>query len=159
MKKISLLFSLMFSVMLSSQEAPSVRPDAPMSGHLSYIQRVERGFGQRQEPRWAGDRPDWLREEEREGKTQRIEIVITGDMRNRMQFRGGMQQRPFRQSMDRFSQHGRKQLVPRNKKMSDGNDFRKPRGMQSNRSFHGPRSQGSVYQHRQNFSRNVQKSK
>lgn len=45
-------------------------------GPIPYEQRIERGFGQREEPRWAGDRPGWMRREESNRQIQRQELTI-----------------------------------------------------------------------------------
>jgi len=48
-----------------------VRPD-----RLPYMERLERGFGQIREPRFAGDRPEWLKKEESDKRVQRLEITV-----------------------------------------------------------------------------------
>ena len=51
---------LAFGTTTFAQEETKVEKVRPQQ--QSYEQRVERGFGQRQEPRWAGDRPGWMRQ-------------------------------------------------------------------------------------------------
>jgi hypothetical protein len=90
MKKLSiiLLGLLASGTFLFAQEENKVEKVRPYP--MSYEQRVERGFGQVFEPLWAGDRPAWIRREESNRQTQRVEITVThrGPM-NRGEFRQG----------------------------------------------------------------------
>lgn len=66
-----------------------VRPE-----RMPYMERLERGFGQMREPRFAGDRPEWMKKEEADKRVQKLEITIEhrgprGPMMNRGGFRGG----------------------------------------------------------------------
>jgi len=84
---VGLLTTGTFQFAQEETKAEKIRP-SPMS----YEQRVERGFGQLFEPLWAGDRPGWLRREESDRQTQKVEITIIhrGPM-NRGEFRQGLQ--------------------------------------------------------------------
>jgi len=89
MKKLSLLLVglLAFGTITFAQEENKVEKIRPYP--QSYEQRVERGFGQRHGPRWAGDKPEWMqnrgpammRNQEQRGRGPMV--------MNRGEFRGG----------------------------------------------------------------------
>jgi hypothetical protein len=59
--KTPIIFAILMALTTSAfaQNASDQRP--LRQGPISYEQRVSRGFGQLEEPRWAGDRPAWMR--------------------------------------------------------------------------------------------------
>lgn len=78
-----------------AQETNPQPPVTDKNAPVSYEKRVEHGFGQLREPRFAGDKPEWLKQEEADKRIHRSEVkIITESPNGKPMFRG--QGRQFR---------------------------------------------------------------
>jgi hypothetical protein len=106
--KLSLIMSGIFmtSALIFCQDTNDNKQTTVGRPSISYEKRVEHGFGQLQEPRWAGDRPEWLRQEEADKRISRSEITInhrnvSDDTVGGQRFRGDRRNGPM---VSRFGQ-------------------------------------------------------
>lgn len=60
---LAIFVMLAIASMASGQEKVIPQPEPkPLDRSMTYEKRIEHGFGQVQEPRWAGDKPQWMRQ-------------------------------------------------------------------------------------------------
>jgi hypothetical protein len=118
-----------------AQETNAPEQKQVRQGPVPYETRVAHGFGQRQEPRWAGDRPGWLKQEEADKRVQRSEITVNHRGPMGPMFRGGQQGGPRGPMMGQ----GRGQGGPRHFAFNRGPEGKGPRGpmMGQGRQFRG----------------------
>lgn len=131
MKLTFILVILMATNIFVFGQGTNAPEQRPFDRTISYEERVARGFGQRQEPRWAGDKPAWMR---------RGEQAQRGPMGP--QFRGG-QGGPRGPMMGQ----GRGQGGPRHFDFNRGPEGKGPRGpmMGQGQQFRGKfRGEGAI---------------
>ena len=134
MKFIISTLTVMFLLSIASvaQETNVPEQRGIRQGPVPYMERVGRGFGQLREPRWAGDRPDWMVQRENVNNHQRIIIIINQCQRGPMAFNRGMERGPRGPMMGQGRGfRGGKEITPRDR--GDNRDERPRRGGRQNR--------------------------
>ena len=128
MKILTSILSIMCltSIFAVAQEVTAPEQRSIRQGPVPYMERVERGFGQLREPRWAGDRPDWMAQRGNMNHPQRIQIIIINQCpQGPMTFNRGMERGPRGPMMGQGRGfRGGREMTPRN---HDNNRDERPR--------------------------------